>query len=35
MLRTGQQARISATVENPLRPGRYTVVCWAAVARDA
>jgi len=35
VLRAGHKARISATVENPLRPGRYTVVCWAAVARDA
>ena len=35
MLRAGQQARISATIENPLRPGRYTVVCWAAHTRDA
>jgi len=34
-LRAGEQARISATIENPLRPGRYTVVCWAAVTRDA
>jgi len=35
VLRAGHQARISATVENPLRPGRYTVVCWATVARDS
>ena len=34
-LGAGQHARISATFENPLRPGRYTVVCGATVIRDA
>jgi ABC-type polysaccharide/polyol phosphate transport system ATPase subunit len=33
-LGAGDQARISATLENPLMPGRYTVVCWVAVTRD-
>jgi hypothetical protein len=34
VLRSGQQARISTTLENPLLPGRYTVVCWVAVMRN-
>jgi hypothetical protein len=27
-LEPGQKVRISATVENPLAPGRYVVKCW-------
>ena len=33
-LASGDQARISLNLENPLMPGRYTVVCWVAVTRD-
>jgi hypothetical protein len=34
ILESGQQASVSATVENQLMPGRYTVVCWVAVTRN-
>jgi ABC-type polysaccharide/polyol phosphate transport system ATPase subunit len=33
-LAAGSQARISATIENPLMPGRYAIVCWVAVLRN-
>jgi hypothetical protein len=33
-LAPGQQIRISATVDNPLMPGRYAIVCWVAVIRN-
>jgi ABC-2 type transport system ATP-binding protein len=34
LLSSGNTAHISASLENPLRPGRYTVVCWVAVTRN-
>jgi ABC-type multidrug transport system ATPase subunit len=34
VLASGNQAQISASIENPLMPGRYTVVCWVAVTRN-
>src|SRR5215213_7670980 len=34
VLASGDQVRISASLENPLMPGRYTVVCWVAVTRN-
>jgi hypothetical protein len=30
----GSQARITATIENPLMPGRYAIVCWVGVLRN-
>ena len=33
-LAAGDQARISATIENPLMPGRYAIVCWVGVLRN-
>ena len=33
-LRVGRQATIGANLENPLRPGRYTVIAWVAVTRE-
>jgi ABC-2 type transport system ATP-binding protein len=33
-LAAGSTARISATLDNPLRPGRYSIVCWLAVLRN-
>jgi ABC-type polysaccharide/polyol phosphate transport system ATPase subunit len=33
-LHVGQEATIGANIENPLRPGRYTVIAWVAVTRD-
>jgi ABC-type polysaccharide/polyol phosphate transport system ATPase subunit len=33
-LKVGQHARISATLENPLTPGRYALVCWVGVVRN-
>ena len=33
-LRPGQEARISATLDNPLLPGRYRVLCSVAVSRE-
>ena len=34
ILGSGQRARVSITLENPLLPGRYTVLCWVAVMRN-
>jgi ABC-2 type transport system ATP-binding protein len=34
VLRSGDKTRINASLENPLMPGRYTVVCWVAVTRN-
>ena len=34
VLRRGQRARVSITLDNPLLPGRYTVLCWVAVMRN-
>jgi hypothetical protein len=34
MLRAGESVRISATIDNPLMPGRYAIVCWVAVLRN-
>ncbi len=34
VLREGEEAEISITVENPLLPGRFEVICWAAVVRN-
>jgi ABC-2 type transport system ATP-binding protein len=34
VLGSGDKVRISATIENPLMPGRYTVVCWVGVTRN-
>ncbi|HEY1236958.1 MAG TPA: ABC transporter ATP-binding protein [Solirubrobacterales bacterium] len=33
-LAAGSRAEISATIENPLTPGRYAIVCWVAVLRN-
>ena len=33
-LAEGDRARISATIENPLMPGRYAIVCWVGVLRN-
>ena len=33
-IRAGEKIRISATIENPLMPGRYAIVCWVAVLRN-
>jgi ABC-type polysaccharide/polyol phosphate transport system ATPase subunit len=33
-LAAGQRVRISATIDNPLMPGRYAIVCWVAVLRN-
>jgi ABC-2 type transport system ATP-binding protein len=33
-LATGQRVRVSATLDNPLMPGRYAIVCWVAVLRN-
>jgi ABC-2 type transport system ATP-binding protein len=33
-LAAGSRARISATLDNPLMPGRYSVVCWLGVLRN-
>jgi ABC-2 type transport system ATP-binding protein len=33
-LAAGQRVRISATMNNPLMPGRYAIVCWVAVLRN-
>jgi ABC-type polysaccharide/polyol phosphate transport system ATPase subunit len=33
-LATGSKVRISATIDNPLMPGRYAIVCWVAVLRN-
>jgi hypothetical protein len=33
-LAAGDRARISATIENPLMPGRYAIVCWVGVLRN-
>ncbi len=30
----GQRVRVSATAENRLMPGRYSVVCWVGASRD-
>ena len=32
--RGGSRVRITATIENPLLPGRYAIVCWVAVLRN-
>ncbi|MGA9373157.1 MAG: ABC transporter ATP-binding protein [Solirubrobacterales bacterium] len=34
VLRAGQEATITVALDNPLLPGRYTVICWVAVSRD-
>jgi ABC-2 type transport system ATP-binding protein len=34
VLRAGERVRISATIDNPLMPGRYAIVCWVAVLRN-
>jgi ABC-2 type transport system ATP-binding protein len=34
VLEAGSHARISATIENPLMPGRYALVCWVGVLRN-
>jgi ABC-type polysaccharide/polyol phosphate transport system ATPase subunit len=34
LMRAGERARIGVTVENPLLPGRYAVVCWVRVMRN-
>jgi ABC-type polysaccharide/polyol phosphate transport system ATPase subunit len=34
LLRAGDPARIGVTLENPLMPGRYAVVCWVRVMRN-
>ena len=34
VLRRGQRARLNITLDNPLLPGRYTVLCWVAVMRN-
>ena len=33
-LPAGSRMRVSATLENPLMPGRYAIVCWVAVLRN-
>jgi ABC-2 type transport system ATP-binding protein len=33
-LKAGARARISATIDNPLMPGRYVIVCWVGVLRN-
>jgi ABC-2 type transport system ATP-binding protein len=33
-LAAGERVRISATIDNPLMPGRYAIVCWVAVLRN-
>ncbi|MCE3267731.1 MAG: transporter related protein [Solirubrobacterales bacterium] len=33
-LEVGRHARVSATLENPLMPGRYVLVCWVGVLRN-
>jgi ABC-type polysaccharide/polyol phosphate transport system ATPase subunit len=33
-LESGRLARVSADIENPLLPGRYSVVCWVATLRN-
>src|SRR3954465_8973341 len=34
VMRTGERATIGITIENPLMPGRYAVVCWLRVMRN-
>ena len=34
LMSAGSRARITATIENPLLPGRYSVVCWVGVLRN-
>ena len=33
-MRTGSRATISATIENPLLPGRYEIICWVNLLRN-
>ena len=33
-LAAGSRVRLSATIENPLMPGRYAIVCWVAILRN-
>ncbi len=33
-LAAGDRARITATIENPLMPGRYAIVCWVGILRN-
>jgi hypothetical protein len=33
-LEAGERARLSAVIENPLRPGRYILTCWVARSRS-
>jgi ABC-type polysaccharide/polyol phosphate transport system ATPase subunit len=34
LMRAGELARIGVTIDNPLLPGRYAVVCWIRVMRN-
>jgi ABC-type polysaccharide/polyol phosphate transport system ATPase subunit len=34
VISAGSKVRISATIENPLMPGRYAIVCWVAMLRN-
>jgi ABC-2 type transport system ATP-binding protein len=34
ILKAGERVRISATIDNPLMPGRYAIVCWVSVLRN-
>jgi ABC-2 type transport system ATP-binding protein len=34
LVEAGRKVRINTVVENPLMPGRYTVLCWVAVMRN-
>ena len=34
VITAGSRVRVSATIENPLMPGRYAIVCWVAVLRN-
>jgi len=34
VIEKGQEARITSTIENPLLPGRYSVIGWVAVTRN-
>jgi hypothetical protein len=34
VLTAGSRATISATMENPLTPGRYSIACYVGVSRD-
>jgi hypothetical protein len=34
VMTAGSRATISATMENPLAPGRYAIVCYVGVSRN-